>query len=1212
MVAPVCLVLSRDGVGQENLRLWAAAVGSTNTERTGSWKNVETIHLRYVNAHQMWLDRFSAHPPAASGASTPSSRPYSPARRNPLLAAASSHPVHPAFSPRSSSLSLATSPNVSTSSIPATLRQANGSSSLPRQDGSKLDSMSQQQQQQQQRQQQQQQQQQQDPLEVLCNILGKQQIAGDMQTVSVVKAAVAKPECLVEDIEFGELSLEEFVQQGKSGGDKTSKGRGDVQTLEQYEKERDRFQDLHGAIAGCDDVLKSVESYLSRFQTELGVVSAEIESLQSRSVQLNSQLENRLNLERLLGPAVEEVSISPKAVRLISGGPINQEWVKALNEVETRSASIEANTSTLANVKAVEDLKPLLSDLKAKAIERVRDYLVAQIKAIRSPNMNAQVIQQKSLVKYKDLYAFLARNHPTLAEEIVQAYINTLKWYYLSNFTRYTQALEKLKLHAADRNDLLGGDPNAQKRANAYHSTTYDPFSLGRRLDILRSANPTALPSYLAEDPQQPTKQTIHGIEVPFHNFNLALIDNISAEYSFVTEMFAPALPPSHSHSHSHSHSRASASTQTARLHQIFNPVFTLGQTQTKTLLDRSTDCLGILLCVRLNQHFAFELQRRKVPVADGYINQINMLLWPRFQMVMDMHTESLKRFAAGINTIAGAAASGAAHNIAALALTSGGDRQSSSSSSAPHPLTQRFGQFLQGILALSSEAGDDEPVSNSLARLRGEFDVLLGKFGRAGNGGDARGRERFLWSNYSLVMTIINDTHGKLASEQKEVSFEFLFHHGRPSFPYCDLATMGGLLYLLTFWIWQVRFHCYTVRATSIFVRIISIIIEQVIIGGGIVGLSIARHLAAARPNTTTVLLERHAHLGTETTSRNSEVIHAGLYYPRASLKTSLCIRGNHLLYSLCASRNIPHSNTSKWILAQDDEQMHTLQQLHEHSRQIRVPTRFVGSAEARRAEPDVRARAGVLESASTGIVDSHALMGCLRGEFEEMGGDVALLTAVEGVEKLPAGGGYVIYTRSGGGGGGGGGGEKGQGGEEWAVTAETLINAAGHSSCAISNMLLPRHRHVTPAYAKGTYFSYAASSPKPRRLLYPAPKAGLGGLGTHLTLDMAGQVRFGPDVEWVDGPEDLVPNTGRLEEAVREIREYLPGVKAEMIRLDYCGVRPKLAVGEGEERGAFRDFVIREEEGFEGFVNLLGIESPGLTSALAIGERVEELLYG
>ncbi|QSS66087.1 Vps52/Sac2 family protein [Histoplasma capsulatum] len=572
----------------------------------------------------MWLDRFSAHPSSASGASTPGPRGYSPARRpqHQQHLGAATQQSRPAFSPRSSSLSvsLTTTPNATSTSLPNTLRQASGST-FHRQNGSKPDqrptgSTAV------------------DPLEVLYGIIGKRPgTEADSDTPTIVHAtgtveATDKPECLVEDIDFGELSLEEFAQQKEEREEGKLKRRVDVQTIEQC------FQDLHSAINGCDDVLKSVESYLSRFRTDLGVVSVEIESLQSRSAQLNSQHENRRNLERLLGPAVEDVSISPKVVHLISEGPINQEWVKALNEVETRSANIEANMSTASNVRAVEDIKPLLSDLKAKAIERIRDYLVAQIKAIRSPNINAQIIQQQSLIKYKDLYGFLSRNHSALTEEIIQAYINTMRWYYLSNFTRYHQALEKLKVHSAERNDLLGGDPSAQKASNIFPSgrnPTYDPFALGRRMDILKSSH-TALPSYLAEENSShatttnpnakvnpKTQPLIHGLEIPFRNFNLALIDNISAEYSFVAEMFVTKTQ--------------SLRTSSRRVIEMFEPVFALGHSLTKHLIDSSTDCLGILLCVRLNQHFAFELQRRKVPVADNYINGINMLLWPRFQM---------------------------------------------------------------------------------------------------------------------------------------------------------------------------------------------------------------------------------------------------------------------------------------------------------------------------------------------------------------------------------------------------------------------------------------------------------------------------------------------------------------------------------------------------------------------------------------------------
>jgi 2-hydroxyglutarate dehydrogenase len=175
-----------------------------------------------------------------------------------------------------------------------------------------------------------------------------------------------------------------------------------------------------------------------------------------------------------------------------------------------------------------------------------------------------------------------------------------------------------------------------------------------------------------------------------------------------------------------------------------------------------------------------------------------------------------------------------------------------------------------------------------------------------------------------------------------------------------------------------------------------------------------------------------------------------------------------------------------------------------------------------------------------------------------------------------------------------------------------ETLINSAGLFAITINNMILPKERHRRPFYAKGSYFSYSSTHPKPKTLLYPAPVPGHGGLGTHLTLDMAGRVRFGPDVEWVDDPTDLSVNDSRLEEAISMIQEHLPGIDRDAINLDYCGIRPKLGKTSGIVGPNFADFHIKAEEGFPGFISLLGIESPGLTSSLAIGEMVEAMLYG
>ncbi|TVY85989.1 L-2-hydroxyglutarate dehydrogenase, mitochondrial, partial [Lachnellula willkommii] len=313
-------------------------------------------------------------------------------------------------------------------------------------------------------------------------------------------------------------------------------------------------------------------------------------------------------------------------------------------------------------------------------------------------------------------------------------------------------------------------------------------------------------------------------------------------------------------------------------------------------------------------------------------------------------------------------------------------------------------------------------------------------------------------------------------------------------------------------------------------------------VIGGGAVGLAIARQLAG-RDGTSTLLVERNGGVGMETSSRNSEVIHAGLYYGADSLKTKLCIQGRHMMYALCQKYSIPHNNTGKWIVAQTDQQWEELVKVHKFTRTIEgVPTNFVSLEEAAKQEPDVQAKAGILESPSTGIIDSHSYMQFLLGDFQDRGGDVALQCPVVAITALGHHGsaGWEVTTR-----------DKSSG-EESTFTAETLINSAGLGACDVSNMVLPPSRHHTQYYAKGNYFSYAAAQPSTRHLIYPAPEPGLGGLGTHLTLDISGRIRFGPDVEWVDNPDDLKVNDARLPQAVEQIKKFLPGVKVEAIQAD------------------------------------------------------------
>lgn len=212
--------------------------------------------------------------------------------------------------------------------------------------------------------------------------------------------------------------------------------------------------------------------------------------------------------------------------------------------------------------------------------------------------------------------------------------------------------------------------------------------------------------------------------------------------------------------------------------------------------------------------------------------------------------------------------------------------------------------------------------------------------------------------------------------------------------------------------------------------------------------------------------------------------------------------------MYELCEKQGIPYRNCKKWILAQDDQQHEQLHETHNFAKLIGVPTHFISLAEARDREPDVRANNAVLESPTTGIIDSHTYMSYLESNFQSKGGDLACHTNVDTVEPLSNGvQGYKIQTTS-------------PAGETATVTAETLVNSAGLAAVPLSNSILPLNRHMKPYYAKGSYYSYPPAHPRPKTLIYPAPTTGAAGLGTHLTMDMTGAIRFGPDVEWVDDP--------------------------------------------------------------------------------------------
>ncbi|KAG5931516.1 hypothetical protein E4U53_001727 [Claviceps sorghi] len=662
----------------------------------------------------MWLDRLAGGPSSASAQSTPQpgSRSYSPLpRRTTSTLSPYVTSQRSGLSPRNSSPSLES--NDSSYSLLSHSRRTNGSALRQ---SATIPNVN-------------------DSLDTLSRVLASSKEAGvdgeeswRAQSISITEADLEL------EVDFGGLSLKELaLSQAPDDIDSAARqGR----NVEDYQKERTTFETLHRSITACDDVLNSVEINLANFRNDLAAVSADIESLQQRSAALNRRLQNRKDVEKALGPLVDELSLSPEIISKISTGQLDESWVKILCELDRRTTSYEKKTASGSQLnRASAELGPLLNKLTLKAVERIRDFLVAQIKALRSPHINAQIIQQQNFLRFRDLYTFLHKHHAALAEEISRAYMNTMRWYYQTQFTRYQQALASIKIHVLDKTDTLGHEDTTRMATVLSSMRTagppHDAFNLGRRIDLLKTSNQTALSSYLAEQ-----DQTTHYLEIQFYNFNLALIDNATAEYTFLANFFSPAL----------SYPQISKT-----FNYIFESTFEMGQTLSKTLMSDTYDALGILLCIRLNQNFAFELQRRKVPAVDNYINGTNMFLWPRLQVVMDRHCDSVRHLVANLPGKSSRSNSDAAKMTA-----------------APHVVTQRFGQLLHGFLALSEEAGDDEPVAASLHRLRSEVETFLNKQSLS-YGEDTRKRDRFLYNNYSLILTIIGDSTGKFAAEQRK-----------------------------------------------------------------------------------------------------------------------------------------------------------------------------------------------------------------------------------------------------------------------------------------------------------------------------------------------------------------------------------------------------------------------------------------------------------
>lgn len=361
---------------------------------------------------------------------------------------------------------------------------------------------------------------------------------------------------------------------------------------------------------------------------------------------------------------------------------------------------------------------------------------------------------------------------------------------------------------------------------------------------------------------------------------------------------------------------------------------------------------------------------------------------------------------------------------------------------------------------------------------------------------------------------------------------------------------------------------------------------VDCVVIGAGVVGLAVARALALAGREV--IVVEAAEGIGTETSSRNSEVIHAGIYYPKGSLMARSCVAGRRRLYAYCAEHGVPHRNCGKLIVATNQSESEKLTEIKGRAEANGVEgMRLLGAAEAIAIEPNLFCTAALL-SPATGIVDSHSYMLALQGDAEAHGAMLAFNSplergrVVDGSVEIAVGGAEPMTLR-----------------------CRTVINSGGLHAPAIAQKItgMPSDRIPTAYYAKGNYFTLTGRSPF-THLIYPVPVP--GGLGVHITVDLGGQAKFGPDVEWIDGIDYNV-DPHRADKFYAAVRRYWPALRDGAIQPGYAGIRPKIV----PQGAPAQDFVVQgpADHGVPGLVNLFGIESPGLTSSLALADLVRDI---
>ncbi|KAJ3296154.1 hypothetical protein HDU79_007408 [Rhizoclosmatium sp. JEL0117] len=507
-----------------------------------------------------------------------------------------------------------------------------------------------------------------------------------------------------------------------------------------YVAKQPDFYLLERQVAECDDMLGNMVDLLEGFQVDLNKISAEIRDLQERSNDMNLKLKNRMSSQDLLAKVLDGLVITPDLIKKICEGEVNEFFQSHLLDLNKKMTYVKSQKG--AHIRALKDVGPELERLRLKSSEKIREFLLKRIESLKTPNTNIAIIQQNQLLKYKELYWFLLERYSEAAGEVRNVYITTVQQYYLASFEKYVKSLSSVQTVIADKADLIGSAETQGSGSGGASRFTLGLFgnksqlkdrsnvySLGERVQVLTTDDSGIILPHIAEE-----QRLKFPYEVIFKSMNRLLMDNACSEYIFTTEFFLSEWKkPGRDGKGREASSTTSISPATPNIDpntvfaDIYEPTLRFLQSTFRSYIDNSYDAVGVLLCIRLNSFHLRIMQKRRVPCLDNFMNLLNILLWPRFQAIIDLHIESLRK-------------------ITKLAVNK---------ESHPHFITRRYAEFAASVLALN-DGFDDALLLTSLVRLRNEVESLL--FRMADELSDRKDKLVLLINNYDLVHTILGE----------------------------------------------------------------------------------------------------------------------------------------------------------------------------------------------------------------------------------------------------------------------------------------------------------------------------------------------------------------------------------------------------------------------------------------------------------------------